>query len=368
MRREDEKFMRFALELAKMGKGLTSPNPCVGAVIVKDGKVIGKGYHKGAGRPHAEIYALRQAGRKAHGATLYVSLEPCRHYGKTPPCTNAIISHKIKRVVTAMKDPNPLNDGKGIMLLRRNGVEVKVGVLEDEAKKMNEAFMKFITKKIPFVTVKVAQSLDGKIATHTGDSKWITNEVAREYVHRLRGKVDAILVGVKTVLIDDPLLTARPKDRKIGKQPIRIILDSKLRIPLNARIFSKALSGKVIIATTRLAPKNKLEALKKKNAEILIVGSRDGKVNIKSLMKELVKKDIAHVLVEGGGEAIASVIEAKVVDKVLFFIAPKIIGGRQATTSVEGAGVNRVNRAIELKEVGFESIGDNFLIEGYIKD
>jgi len=325
MRREDEKFMRFALELAKMGKGLTSPNPCVGAVIVKDGKVIGKGYHKGAGRPHAEIYALRQAGRKAHGATLYVSLEPCRHYGKTPPCTNAIISHKIKRVVTAMKDPNPLNDGKGIMLLRRNGVEVKVGVLEDEAKKMNEAFMKFITKKIPFVTVKVAQSLDGKIATHTGDSKWITNEVAREYVHRLRGKVDAILVGVKTVLIDDPLLTARPKDRKIGK-------------------------------------------LKKKNAEILIVGSRDGKVNIKSLMKELVKKDIAHVLVEGGGEAIASVIEAKVVDKVLFFIAPKIIGGRQATTSVEGAGVNRVNRAIELKEVGFESIGDNFLIEGYIKD
>lgn len=368
MRREDEKFMRLALELAKRGKGLTSPNPCVGAVIVKGGKIIGKGYHKRAGRPHAEIYALRQAGRKARGATLYVSLEPCRHYGKTPPCVNAIISHKIKRVVTAMKDPNPLNDGKGLKTLRKNGIKVESGILKDEAKKLNEAFIKFITKKIPFVTVKVAQSLDGKIATHTGDSKWITNEVAREYVHMLRGKVDAILVGVKTVLRDDPLLTARPKDRKAGKQPFRIILDSKLRTPLNARIFSKASSGKVIIATTRLAPKDKLEALERKNAEILIVSSKDGKVNIKSLMKELRKKDIAHVLVEGGGEAIASVIEAKVVDKVLFFIAPKIIGGRQATTSVEGSGVDRISRAIKLKEVSFENIGDNFLIEGYIKD
>lgn len=368
MRSEDEKYMRLALELAKRGKGLTSPNPCVGAVVVKDGKVIGKGYHRKAGGLHAEIYALRQAGRRAYGATLYVSLEPCRHYGKTPPCVNTIISSKIKRVIAATKDPNPLNNGKGISILRRRGIEVELGILEAEARKLNEAFIKFITTGIPFVTVKVAQSLDGKIATHTSDSKWITCERSREFTHKLRSEVDAILVGVETVLKDDPLLTARLKVKSINKQPTKIILDSKLRTPINARIFSKDSPGKVMIATTKLAPKDKREVLQKKGAEILMIESKDGKVNIKTLLRILGKNEITHILIEGGAEVIASAFEAKVVDRVLFFLAPKIIGGREAPTSVEGIGVNRVSKAIRLKDIRFERMGDDFLVEGYVRD
>ncbi|KPK38524.1 MAG: hypothetical protein AMJ78_09840, partial [Omnitrophica WOR_2 bacterium SM23_29] len=296
MRREDEKYMSLALELAKRGKGLTSPNPCVGAVVVKDGEIIGKGYHRKAGGPHAEIYALKQAGAKAHGATLYVSLEPCRHYGKTPPCIDVIIASKVKRVVAATKDPNPLNNGKGLTFLRRKGIKVSVGILENEARRLNEAFIKYIIKKMPFVTVKIAQSLDGKIATHTGDSKWITSEKAREFTHELRRETDAILVGVETILKDNPLLSARPKvkgARKI-KQPAKIILDSKLRTPTSAKIFSKDSAGKVIIVATKFAPKDKIKALKRKGAEILIVESKNGKVNIKTLLRLLGEKGIAH--------------------------------------------------------------------------
>ncbi len=369
MRQEDERYMRLALKLADRGKGLTSPNPCVGAVVVKDGRIIGRGYHKQFGGPHAEIYALRQGGSKAKGATLYVTLEPCRHYGKTPPCVDAIISSKIKRVVAAMKDPNPLNDGKGLAILRKNGVKVEVGILADEARRLNEAFIKFITRKIPFVTVKVAQSLDGKIATHRGDSKWITGERAREFTHRLRSEIDAILVGVETILKDNPLLSARPRNKSIGKikQPAKIILDSKLRTPIAAKIFSSDSPGKVIIATTKLAPKDKMEALKKKGAEILIMDSKDGKVNIKSLLRKLAEEGIAHILMEGGGKVLASAFEAGIVDKVLFFIAPKIIGGKLAPTSVEGSGIDNVNSAIRLKDVKFDRIGDDFLVEGYIR-
>ncbi|MFH1779479.1 MAG: bifunctional diaminohydroxyphosphoribosylaminopyrimidine deaminase/5-amino-6-(5-phosphoribosylamino)uracil reductase RibD [Candidatus Omnitrophota bacterium] len=368
MRREDKKYMNLALELAKRGKGLTSPNPCVGAVVVKDGKIVGKGYHRKAGGLHAEIYALKRAGAKARGATLYVSLEPCRHYGKTLPCVDAIIASMIKRVVAAMKDPNPLNNGRGIAVLKRKGIEVEVGILEDEARRLNEAFIKYITKKIPFVTVKVAQSLDGKIATHTGNSKWITSEKAREFTHGLRSETDAILVGVETILKDDPLLTARLKVKRINKQPAKIILDSKLRTPTSAKIFSRGSPGKVIIATTKLAPKDKIEILKKKDAEILIVGSKNGKVNIKTLLRLLGEKGITHILVEGGGEVIASAFEAKVVDRTLFFVAPKIIGGREAPTSVEGIGVNKVSKAIKLKDIRFERMGDDFLVEGYVRD
>lgn len=368
MRREDKRYMNLALELAKRAKGLTSPNPCVGAVVVKDGKIVGKGYHRKAGGLHAEIYALKQAGAKARGATLYVSLEPCRHHGKTPPCVDAIIASMIKRVVAAMKDPNPLNNGRGIAALKRKGIKVEVGILEDEARRLNEAFIKYITKKIPFVTVKVAQSLDGKIATHTGNSKWITSEKAREFTHGLRSETDAILVGIEAILKDDPLLSARSKVKRINKQPAKIILDSKLRTPTSAKIFSKGSPGKVIIATTKLAPKDRVEILKKKDAEILIIESKKGKVNIKTLLRLLGEKGITHILVEGGGEVIASAFEAKVVDRVLFFVAPKIIGGREAPTSVEGIGVNRVSKAIRLKDIRFERMGDDFLVEGYVRD
>lgn len=344
MRAQDKKYIRIALELAQRGKGLTSPNPCVGAVVVKDGKIVGRGYHRRAGGPHAEIYALRQAGRKAKGATLYVSLEPCCHYGRTPPCVNSILFSGIRRVVAAIKDPNPLNNGKGIAWLKREGIKTEVGILEDEARKLNEAFIKYITKKIPFVTVKVAQSLDGKIATRTGDSKWISGAKARRFVHCLRSKVDAVIVGARTVLKDDPLLTARIKGGNV-KQPLRVILCGDSKIPASARILNSK-GGQVIILKAR----------------------KNGRVDIKSLLKDLAKKGITHVLIEGGGEVIASAFEAKVVDKVYFFISPKIIGGRQAITSVEGVGVNRVNKAIDIKDAIVHKLGGDFMIEGYARN
>ena len=344
MRAQDKKYIRIALELAQRGKGLTSPNPCVGAVVVKDGKIVGRGYHRRAGGPHAEIYALRQAGRKAKGATLYVSLEPCCHYGRTPPCVNSILFSGIRRVVAAIKDPNPLNNGKGIAALKRKGIKTEVGILEDEARKLNEAFIKYITKKIPFVTVKVAQSLDGKIATRTGDSKWISGAKARRFVHCLRSKVDAVIVGAHTVLKDDPLLTARIKGKKV-RQPLRIILCGDSKIPASARILNSK-GGQVII----------------------LKAQKNGRVDIKSLLKDLAKKGITHVLIEGGGEVIASAFEAKVVDKVYFFISPKIIGGRQAITSVEGVGVDRVNKAIDIKDAIVHKLGGDFMIEGYARN
>lgn len=344
MRLEDKEYIRLALSLAAKAKGMTSPNPCVGAVVVKDGRIVGKGYHKYAGGPHAEVYALRQAGRKAKGATLYVSLEPCSHYGRTPPCVDAIVSAGIKRVVAAMKDPNPVNNGKGFAILRRNGIRVETGVLESEARKFNEEFVKFITKKIPFVTVKVAQTLDGKIATRTGDSKWISAEGAREFVHKLRSQADAIMVGANTVLIDDPLLTVRLKGRKI-RQPLRVVLSGKSGIPPSARIVHNK-GGRTMI----IRPKGKT-----------------GRVDIKRLLKELAGRGVTHVLIEGGGEVIASALKAKVVDKVYFFIAPKIIGGREAKTSVEGEGIGRIARAIGLKDMTSRNIGGDILIEGYVR-
>jgi len=343
MRAQDKKYIRLAIELAQRAKGLTSPNPCVGAVVVKDGRIVGRGYHRRSGGPHAEVYALKQAGKRARGATLYVSLEPCCHYGKTPPCVDSIISSGVRRVVAAMKDPNPLNNGRGIAALKKKGIRTDVGVLEDEARRMNEAFIKYITKKIPFVTVKVAQSLDGKIATRTGDSKWISGEGARRFVHRLRGQVDAIIVGAHTVLRDDPLLTARIKVGNV-KQPLRVILCGNSKIPASARILNSK-GGQVIIAKAR----------------------KNGTVDIKALLKDLAKRDVTHVLIEGGGETIASAFEAKVVDKVYFFISPKIIGGRQAVTSVEGLGAEKVSKAIDIKDSVLHKLGGDFMIEGYAR-
>lgn len=344
MRAQDEKYIRLALTLAEKAKGLTSPNPCVGAVVVKNSRIIGRGYHRRAGGPHAEIYALRQAGRRANGATLYVSLEPCCHYGRTPPCVDAIASSGIKRVVAAMKDPNPLNNGKGIAALKRCGIRTDVGILEKRARQLNEAFIKHITKNMPFVTVKVVQSLDGKIATRTGDSKWISGAIARRFVHRLRSKVDAIIVGSRTLLKDDPLLTARIKGRDV-KQPLRVILCGGSKIPSSSRILNSK-GGEVILVKPR----------------------KDGRVEIRSLLKDLAKRGVTHVLIEGGGEVIASAFEAKVVDKVCFVISPKIIGGRQAVTSVEGIGADKVSKAIEIKAAAARKLGDDFMLEGYVRN
>lgn len=348
---QDKKYIAIALGLAKKAQGLTSPNPCVGAIVVKNNTIIGRGYHMRAGGPHAEIYALKQAGKNAKGATLYVSLEPCCHYGRTPPCVDSIYSAGIKRVVAAMKDPNPLNNGKGIAALKKHGIKTEVGVMEKAAGKLNEVFIKYVTKKMPFVTVKVAQSLDGKISTRTGDSKWISGAEARKFVHHLRGRVDAIIVGARTVLKDDPLLTARIKGVSAKrpsaagpiKQPLRVILCGDSKIPASARLFSGG-GGDVILARPR----------------------KDGRVDIRSLLKDLAKRGVTHVLIEGGGEVIASAFEAKVVDKVCFFISPKIIGGRMAVTSVEGSGVGKVVKAIRLRDISLRKIGEDFLFEGYV--
>lgn len=367
--KEEEKYMKIALALAKKGFGMTNPNPCVGAIIVRHGRIMGKGFHKKAGLPHAEAIALRQAGKMAKGATLYTNLEPCNHFGRTPPCTEAIIKAGIKKVVIGIKDPNPINKGFGIEKLNRFGIKTKAGILEEECKKLNEVFFKYITKKLPFITVKIAQSLDGKIATSSGDSKWISGEISRRYVHKLRSQVDAVLVGINTVLMDDPLLTNRMSyvvSRRSGKQPIKVIVDSELKTPLNARIFSKESPAPVIIATKKGTPKDKIRILQNKGADIIETPNKNGNVDLKYLMKELAKREISHILVEGGGEIIASFLKERLADKVLFFIAPKIIGGKDAPTSVEGNGTKNIDKAIKLKDIKFKKFGADYLIEGHL--
>jgi diaminohydroxyphosphoribosylaminopyrimidine deaminase/5-amino-6-(5-phosphoribosylamino)uracil reductase len=362
---EEEKFMRLSLELALKGK--TSPNPKVGAVVVKDGKVVGCGYHRKAGGRHAEIFALNQAKGKAKGGSLYVSLEPCSIFGRTPPCVEKIISSGITEVIVGMKDPNPLNNGKGIERLRASGIKVKVGILRKDSAKINEVFTKYITKGMPFVTVKIAQSLDGKIATKVGDSRWITANSARRYVHKLRREADAILVGVNTIIKDNPLLTTRlryTKNISAERQPIKIIVDSQLKTPPQAQIFSQRSPAKVIIATTKSAPQKKIKALNK-YAEVVIFGDKNKRVNLRSLMRNLAAREITNIFVEGGGELIASLLKEKLVDKVLFFIAPKIIGGRDALTSVEGEGIAKVSQAIRLKGIEITRFGEDILLEGY---
>lgn len=355
---QDERYMRIAINLAKKAEGETNPNPIVGAVIVKNGHIVGQGYHKKAGLPHAEANALGRAGTLAKGATLYVSLEPCGHFGRTPPCTEAIIKSGIKKVVVGMKDPNPINNGRGIKRLTRRGIETKVGVLEEEARSINKPYIKFITKRMPYITVKAAQSLDGKIATRTGDSRWISGEDSRRYVHELRRKVDAVMVGANTVLKDNPLLLANLSKER---QPIRVIVDNRLNIPLDAKLFSNVHRSPVIIATARKSAR--IKRYEKVGAEVLTVKPKKAKVDLKELLKILGRRGIAHILVEGGGGLIAALAEEKLIDRFLFFIAPKIIGGKDAVTSVEGRGVDRIREAPILKNMKLRKFKDDILIE-----
>ncbi len=335
----DSKYMRMAIGLAKKAEGMTSPNPLVGAVLVRNGRIVGKGYHKKCGLPHAEVNAIRDAGSKSKGADLYVTLEPCDHFGRTPPCTAAIIDAGVKRVIIGMKDPNSIINGKGIRRLKRAGIKTVTGVLEKEAVSINLPYIKYITTGLPYVTLKMAQSLDGKIATHSGNSKWITSEVARAYVQRLRGKSDAVMVGANTVLNDDPSLLCKIPCQK---QPVRVIAGGRAAIPSSAKIFRNADKSKVIIAV-----------------------GQSGKVNLKDLLKKLGKMGLVNILVEGGGELAASLIGEGLVDRYLFFIAPKIIGGRSAVTSVEGRGVGLVKHAAKIKNMRAVVMGRDILIEGY---
>ena len=358
-----EKYMRMALKLALKAKGKTSPNPMVGALVVKGGRIIAQGFHEKAGLPHAEAVALDAAGAHARGATLYITLEPCTHFGRTPPCVDRVIKSGVKEVVVGMIDPNPLNNGKGVRALQQHKIKVKVGVLEDELRKMNEVFIKYITKRLPFVTVKIAQSLDGKIATASGDSKWITSDASRAFAHRLRKDYDAIMVGVNTVLRDNPILDAWFSK----KQPIKIVVDSQLSTPQNANIFSK--KRQVIIATLPISPGQETEnrSMLDGLATFLEAKEKSGQVDLKDTLKKLAKLEIANVLVEGGGMLIGSLVDDGLVDKFMVFISPKIIGGKDARTSVMGKGVARVEKALRLKDVSVRRIADDFLIEGYVK-
>ena len=356
----DERYMRLALELARRGEGYTNPNPIVGAVVVKDGEIIGRGWHKRFGGPHAEVFALEEAGEEAAGATIYVTLEPCSHYGKTPPCADRIIAAGISRVVVACRDPNPLVSGRGIDKLRAAGIEVTEGVLKQEAQRANEIFFKFITTRIPFVLLKLAESIDGKIATRTGDSKWITGKEARTEVHRLRRRFAAVLVGATTAIRDDPLLTVRHVK---GPNPVRIVLDGAGRIPLDLRMFHQ--EGRTIVATAAM-PEEKEERLRAQAVEVWRLPGAEGKVDLRRLLGRLGEENLDSLLVEGGSETAAAFLEARLVDKVALFIAPIIIGGRDAVTAVGGSGVERVTAAIRLVDTEISRLGGGILVTGYL--
>jgi len=362
-------YMEQALSLAKLALGQVSPNPAVGAIVVKNGVVIGRGYTQPPGSWHAEVLALKQAGEEARGGTMYVTLEPCCHHGRTPPCTQAIIVAGITEVHLAMLDPNPLVSGRGKDELEREGIGVYVGEHEAEAKEINEAYTKFITTGLPFVTAKFAVSLDGKIATKSGDSKWISGNEARKYVHYLRYTVDAVMAGVNTVLVDDPHLTARCCGGKGGtarKQPLRVIVDGKGRTPLTARLFREP--GKALLALGRSVTPDEKRALAQVGAELLELPSDEELVDLKGLLKALGEREITSVLVEGGGILLGSLFDYGLVDKVVAFIAPIIIGGKEAKTAVGGKGVSKVVDSLKLKRIKVEKFGEDLMVSGYVKE
>lgn len=362
----DLTFMQMAIQLAKGGLGYTTPNPLVGAVLVKEGAVIGQGYHQYFGGPHAEINALSQVTIDPEGATLFVNLEPCSHHGKTPPCVEAIIAHKIKRVVVAMEDPNPMVSGRGIARLRAEGIEVTLGVMAEEAKKLNEIFIHYITTGLPFCLLKTAMSLDGKIATVAGESKWISNASSRHVTHHLRRQFSAILVGIGTILTDDPALTTRLDDH-INADPHRIIVDTTCRIPLSARVLSVGSSAKTIIATTHLADVKKVEALKLMGADVIQLPHTTEGVDLKALMAYLGQIAIDSVLIEGGSQLNFSALKDGIVDKICAFIAPMIIGGSSAKTPVGGHGFQNLSDSTRLSDMTLSLLDGDLRIDAYIR-
>jgi len=355
---KDIAIMKRVLRLAAKASGMTSPNPMVGAVLVKNGKIIAEDYHRKPGTPHAEALVIQKAGKRAKGAALYVNLEPCCHIEKrTPPCTKAIINAGIKKIVIGMKDPNPKVSGQGIEELNKAGVKTLSGVLEKESKRVNEAYIKYITTQRPFVILKIAMTLDGKIATPEGESKWITGEKARAEVHRLRNSTDAIMTAIGTVKADDPQLTARGKGKK---DPIRIIIDPNLEIPNNARVLS--LPPQTIIVTENTGDKAK----RLEDSGIKLIHF-NGKLNLKWLMEKLGKMELASLLIEGGSSLNFHALEDGIVDKVMFFIAPKIIGGRESFPCVGGKAFRKLPEAHQLQDIKVRRIGEDVLIEGYLR-
>lgn len=354
--------MQRALRLALKGSGFVNPNPMVGAVIVKDEKIIGEGYHTRYGQPHAEIEALRNATESVKGATAYVTLEPCSHYGKTPPCAEALIRANISKVVIATLDPNPLVSGRGVRMLENAGVKVITGVLESEAKLVNKIFLKYIRNKTPYVVMKTAMTLDGKIATVSGDSRWVSGEESRKEVHRLRHALMGIMVGVNTVLADNPQLNCRMDNIEIC-QPTKIVVDSHLRTPLDARLWN---DGKLIIATTEQVPKTQIAKYEAQGARVVVAG-KDKCVDLQLLMQKLGALGIDSILLEGGATLNSSALFAGIVDEVWTFIAPKIVGGQSAPSPVGGEGVLKMNDAYKLVDLKSEIYGEDILLKGIIQ-
>jgi diaminohydroxyphosphoribosylaminopyrimidine deaminase/5-amino-6-(5-phosphoribosylamino)uracil reductase len=357
--------MRLALCLARRAEGRTAPNPMVGAVLVKAGRIIGQGFHRRAGGPHAEVEALSNAGRRARGATLYVTLEPCNHYGRTPPCCDAIIRAGIAQVVVAARDPNPITNGRGLAKLRRTGIRVTRGVLEEEARRLNAPFQKAMVSKLPWVVAKVGQSLDGKIATASGQSQWITSPAARRLGHQWRRRVDAIVVGIRTILRDDPRLTARsPTNRR--NRPIKVIVDSRLRVPLNARCLSAASPAPTIVATTAATTMAQRQRLERLGTEVLVFPPQRGRVPLAPLFHTLARRGIQSVLIEGGGEVLASAFAERLVDRIVWFIAPVLIGGRSSPGAIGGEGVGRLAQAVRLADMTVRRVGPDLCIEARV--
>lgn len=364
---DDRTYMLKALELAGLAQGRTNPNPMVGAVIVKDGAVVGEGYHHKAGTPHAEVHALKQAGKDAAGADLYVTLEPCSHFGRTPPCADAVIEAGISRVVIATVDPNPKVAGRGIEKLTAAGIKVEIGLLEKEARKLNEVYFKYIKTGLPLVAMKTAMTLDGKIATQSGDSKWITTETSRKYVHELRNIYDGIMIGIGTVLKDDPRLNTR-LDQEDTRNPIRIIIDGHLKLPLESNICKTADQQKTLVFCEESADITKRFELQSRGIDVYSLKCDPEQIPLPVVLSKLGELQICSLLVESGGEINASLLAEGLVDKVYWFIAPKILGGRTAPSPVGGQGVVKMNEALDLTSLALQRLGDDILITGYIKE
>ncbi|MDR9853765.1 bifunctional diaminohydroxyphosphoribosylaminopyrimidine deaminase/5-amino-6-(5-phosphoribosylamino)uracil reductase RibD [Paenibacillus sp. VCA1] len=357
----DEFYMSLALDMAERAQGQTGINPVVGCVIVKDGALVGLGTHLKRGTAHAEVHAVRMAGEQAEGGTVYVTLEPCSHHGKTPPCSDLLIEAKVKRVVVACLDPNPVVAGSGIKRLRQHGIEVHVGTLRERAVRLNDKFAKYITTQMPYVTIKAASTLDGKIATETGDSKWISNEEARLQAHALRHRHQAIMVGIGTALADDPSLTTRHEGVD-GLQPVRIVVDSRLRLTPEANLL-KVGTSPIVILTTEQAPVERRRLLEELGAEILVCGAGP-RVDLEAALEELGRKEIGSVLVEGGGALNGELLRARLVDRIVLYFAPKIVGGKHAPHSFDFEGIGRMADAITLDDLEVDRVGDNIFVSG----
>ena len=360
---DDEAYLERALGLAERGRGLTSPNPLVGAVVVAESRIRGEGFHEGPGRPHAEIVALEEAGDDARGATLYTTLEPCDHFGRTPPCTRAIARAGVARIVCAMRDPNPVVDGRGFAALQAAGIQVRTGLLAQEAKRLNEAYVKHVRTGLPFVTWKMAASLDGKVASRDGTSRWITGEAARADVHRLRAAADAILVGAGTALVDDPSLTVRDPAYR-GRPPLRVLVDARGRVPETGDLFDAA--APTMVATTGLAPRERTGAWRARGAEVVEYEPEGGGVPLPQLLSDLGKRDVQSVLLEGGPTLAWSMVEDRVVDKVVVYLAPKLIGGQDAPGVLGGRGFAPIAQATQLRVASFDRVGEDLRVEAHV--